>query len=132
MEIFYSNPNIQGKSFVEHNDLLSPKQYGFRPHRSTVDQLTYVMSTVTRAFDSRSLCDAVFLDFYKAFDRTSHRHIAAWLSRWCSQASLAWFTNFLVGRSMSVQETVSWHSAIIYFAAHCWSATVLSSWSPSV
>ena len=73
--------------YVEECNLISPKQFGFRRHRSTVDQLIYVTSTVSRALDSLSLCDEIFLDFSKAFDQTSHRLIAQCLSSWCAPSA---------------------------------------------
>ena len=90
-------------AFVAKHKLLSPKQFGFRHHRSTVDQLVHITSTVSSAFDNRAQCDAVFLDFSKAFDRTSHRLLASCLSGWCAPDSFAWLMDFLEGRSMSVR-----------------------------
>ena len=98
--------------YVEECNLISPKQFGFRRHRSTVDQLIYVTSTVSRALNSLSLCDGIFLDFSKAFDRTSHRLIAQCLSNWCAPSASACLLNILRGRYMSVRIGASTSSAL--------------------
>ena len=104
---------------VEEYNLISPKQFGFRRQRSAVDQLIYVTSTVSSALDSLSLCDGIFLDFSKAFDRTSHRLIAQCLSSWCAPSASALLLNFLRGRYMSVRIGASTSSALPLTAAWC-------------
>ena len=57
---------------LETNDLLSDKQFGFRKSISTIDQLILTYNNVTKYVDSRELCDMIFLDYSKAFDKVCH------------------------------------------------------------
>ena len=51
-------------SFFSENDLISPKQSGFRPGDSCTNQLLSTAHEILSAFD-----DGVFLDISNAFDR---------------------------------------------------------------
>ena len=71
-KLYESMISRQFYSLVESYKIISSSQFGFCRKRSTVDQLVQLTSIVSRAFDSKSSCDPLFLDFSKAFDRVSH------------------------------------------------------------
>ena len=57
--------------FLESNSILSPRQAGFRPGRSTLDQILYFFQYISDGFNkprpgSRTILSTI--DFFKAFD----------------------------------------------------------------
>ena len=56
-------------SFFSENDLISPKQSGFRPGESCTNQLLSIAHDVLSAFDDGHEVRGVFLNISKAFDR---------------------------------------------------------------
>ena len=85
--------------FLMKNGLISDQQFGFLPGRSTLTQLLSVTDEWARAIDRGERVAAVFLDFYKAFDRVWHDGLLhklgkcglhpsalAWLQKTCPTA----------------------------------------------
>ena len=58
--------------FFSENDLLSPKQSGFRPGDSCTNQLLSIAHEILSAFDNSHEVRGAFLDISKAFDRVWH------------------------------------------------------------
>ena len=60
--------------FLESNSILSPCQAGFRPGRSTLDQILYLSQSVSDAFQSHPPNRTILatVDFSKAFDSVWH------------------------------------------------------------
>ena len=61
--------------FLESNSILSPRQAGFRPGRSTLDQILYLSQSISDRFNksrpgSRTILSTI--DFSKAFDSVWH------------------------------------------------------------
>ena len=61
--------------FLEYNFILSPRQAGFRPGRSTLDQILYLSRSISDGFNkprpgSRTILSTI--DFSKAFDSVWH------------------------------------------------------------
>ena len=61
--------------FLESNSILSPRQAGFRPGRSTLDQILYLSQSILDGFNkprpgSRTILSTI--DFSKAFDSVWH------------------------------------------------------------
>ena len=61
--------------FLESNSILSPRQAGFCPGRSTLDQIVYLSQSISDGFnkprpDSRTILSTI--DFAKAFDSVWH------------------------------------------------------------
>ena len=61
--------------FLESNSILSPIQAGFRPGRSTLDQILYLSQSISDGFNkpkpgSRTILSTI--DFFKAFDSVWH------------------------------------------------------------
>ena len=62
--------------FLESNSILSPRQVGFRPGRSTLDQVLYLSQSISDGFNkprpgSRTILSTI--DFSKAFDCLASR-----------------------------------------------------------
>ena len=58
--------------FLTENDLLSPKQSGFRSGDSCINQLLSINHEVLNAFDKGLEVCGIFLDISKAFDKVWH------------------------------------------------------------
>ena len=61
--------------FLKSNSILSPRQTGFRPERSTLDQILYLSQSISDGFnkprlDSRTILSTI--DFSKAFNSIWH------------------------------------------------------------
>ena len=83
--------------FLQSNSILSPRQAGFRPVRSTLDQILYLSQSISDGFNkprpgSRTILSTI--DFSKAFD--SFWHPFTMNSFW-----LASFFALLVGLNLS-------------------------------
>ena len=54
------------------NEKISPHQFGFMHHRSTLQQLLILLNSIFEASSSSSQTDLIYLDFKKAFDSVAH------------------------------------------------------------
>ena len=54
---------------MEKNNIITPEQAGFRQHRSTEDQVTYIAQKIEDGFQDRKHTPTVWIDMEKAFDR---------------------------------------------------------------
>jgi len=94
-------------SLINHfkrNCLLSDKQFGFLPGWSTTIQLIQVMEDWTKYLDRGNAVDVVYMDFMKAFDKVSHRHLIQKLQ--ClgvNVQTVNWIQDFLTDRSQVVK-----------------------------
>ena len=59
-------------NMFSENNLISPKQSGFRPGDSCTNQLLSIAHEILSAFDDSHEVRGVFLDISKAFDRVWH------------------------------------------------------------
>ena len=80
--------------FLESNSILSPRQAGFRPGRSTLDQILFLSQSISDGFNkprpgSQTILSTI--DFFKVFDSVwhpalFHKLISAglppWFARW--------------------------------------------------
>ena len=89
--------------YLDDGGVLLDDQFGFRPGRSTEDQLLLMYDDVTRWVDSGSVVVAVLFDFSKAFDVVSHCVLLEKLSSLgVRDPLLGWIEHFLRGRIMQV------------------------------
>ena len=63
------------KNFLDNN-LVSPKQSGFIPGESCVNQLLSIIHGIFTSFDNYLEVRGVLLDIYKAFDKGGHDGLA--------------------------------------------------------
>jgi len=81
------------------NDLLSPHQHGFIPHRSCNTQLVGVMDKWTRSIQSGTPIDIICFDFCKAFDTVPHSRLLHKLEAYGIKGNLLhWIKSFLTNR----------------------------------
>lgn len=86
----------QFQEFLNSNNLLSNKQFGFRSKRSTTAALSSFADEVLENMEQGNLCGAVFLDLTKAFDTVDHRILLSKLSTiGVSPSSLKWFESYI-------------------------------------
>ena len=101
METFVKN------AIMEHlviENLLSKKQFGFIPGRSTVTQLLQYLDKCLDTIATGGVVDAIYLDFQKAFDTVPHRRLLGKLRSYgITGEMLAWIDGFLSGRSQIVK-----------------------------
>lgn len=60
------------KSFLQSNNILSDRQYGFTKNKCAEDAVAYLSQLVNGSFNSSQPCTATFLDLAKAFDTVDH------------------------------------------------------------
>ena len=90
-------------SFINSKNLLSDHQFGFRTGSSCTSQLIHIFHSWASALDSGKLTDVVFLDFAKAFDSVSHKHLLAKLQLFGIKGNiLPWLSDFLYERKQRV------------------------------
>lgn len=58
--------------YLDVNQILTDKQFGFRPKHSTITALSSFADEVLVNMERGKLCGAVFLDLSKAFDTVDH------------------------------------------------------------
>ena len=68
-------------NFFLENDLISPKQSGFRPGDSCINQLLSISHETLSAFDIGLEVRGLFLDVSKAFDKVWHAGLIYKLSQ---------------------------------------------------
>ena len=92
--------------FLESNSILSPRQAGFRPGRSTLDQILYLSRSISDGFNtlrpgSRTILSTI--DFSKAFDSVWHPALFHKLiSAGLPPCFARWTPSFLSDRRASV------------------------------
>jgi hypothetical protein len=90
-------------NFLQDNDILTPKQSGFRPNDSAVNQLLSITSDFYKAIDQGKEIRVVFFDISKAFDKVWHRGLLLKLEKIGIKGSLLkWFQSYLSERNQQV------------------------------
>ena len=90
-------------NFFHENNFISSFQSGFVPKDSTVNQLTYIYHTFSKALDDGKEVRAIFCDISKAFDRVWHKGLLFKLERsGISSSLLLWFKDYLADRTQCV------------------------------
>ena len=87
---------FQFYQFLNSHNLLSNKQFGFRPKLSTTTAMSSFSDEVLIYIEQGNLCGVVFLDLTKAFDTVDHCILLSKLSAvGISPSSLKWFESYL-------------------------------------
>ena len=63
--------------YLEENNILTPRQHGFRSGHSCETQLILAIDDWTKALDTRLRTDITIFDFSKVFDSVPHRRLLA-------------------------------------------------------
>lgn len=88
--------HMQVDKYLMDNDILTPKQFGFRPMMSTSVVLAHLSDTVLDNMDEGSVNGGVFLDPAKAFDTVDHQRLILKLfSIGFPNHSVEWFKSYL-------------------------------------
>jgi len=92
--------------YLEKNKLLKDVQSGFRPGRSTLDQLMRLQDTINKYNNNRGYTVGVFIDFQSAYDMLWHDGLMIKLKKLgigLDGEIFQFIRNFLIGRTMQVK-----------------------------
>ena len=96
--------NVRLRTYLETNNILSPFQSGFRPRRSTTDNLVRIIDSVQCGFQEKEVTMALFLDLKAAFDKVNKTALLIKLHYKGIRGRAAKFiTNFLQNRTFQVR-----------------------------
>ena len=88
---------------LKNKDLLSEKQHGFREGRSCLSNLLTTLEDWTDTLDDKACVDIAYLDFRKAFDLVSHKHLLLKLQKHGINGKIGnWIKAFLENRKQKV------------------------------
>ena len=91
------------QSYLLTNNLISSKQFGFRPGHSTADLLNILSQKLNNSLDISDEVCIIALDIKGAFDKVWHKGLLAKLgSKGVSGKLLSWLQNYLSDRSIKV------------------------------
>ena len=89
--------------YLNDNNILSNKKYGFLPGRSTVLQLLNVPDQWTEAIDTGFYVDVICCDFMKAFDKVPHKRLLKVSKCYCIPSKIVdLIESFLTNRKQRV------------------------------
>lgn len=92
-------------TFINTNNILDPRQSGFRKGYSTQSALLRIYQDIRQAVDERKITILVLFDFSKAFDLVPHPILLSKLrSIGIGTGALTWFHSYLTGRSQAVTD----------------------------
>lgn len=97
-------------TYLEDNNILSNRQYGFRPGLSTENAIANLTKIISNNIDGGIKCTALFLDLAKAFDTISHKILLKKLQCVGIQGQLLkWMVSYLENRSqrVNINDTLS-------------------------
>ena len=87
---------------LDSNGILTDRQFGFRKRGSCETQLLITVQDLAQGLRDKQQIDAVILDFSKAFDKVSHRHLLLKLEHYGVRGhTLSWIGDFLIKRMQS-------------------------------
>ena len=108
--------------FLESNSILSPRQAGFRPGRSTLDQILYLSQSISDRFNkprpgSRTILFTI--DFSKAFDSVwhptlFHKLISAGLSPCFARCTQSFFLTGALVWFIKITKVVRFESVEVF------------------
>ena len=91
-------------NYLNENEILYQRQYGFCKGHSTTDAVTNLVLEILHGFEENQMILAVFIDLKKAFDSVSHSRIVLKLGQLGEKdTELEWFQNYLNERHQVVQ-----------------------------
>jgi len=91
-------------NFLEENEIISEKQFGFRRGHSTVHPMILLDNYVVEAFNRKQHVIAIFCDLRKAFDTVHHGKLLKKLRKiGVTGLAFEWFKSYLTNRKQFVQ-----------------------------
>lgn len=89
--------------YLETNNILYDLQHGFRSSRSCETQLISFLQNINQSNNKNIQTDIIIMDFAKAFDKVSHRHLLYKLNYYgIAPNALDWIFDFLNDRTQTV------------------------------
>ena len=89
--------------YFTNNNMISAKQYGFRPGFTTSDCLIDLIEEITSSLDKGLYVVSLFLDLSKAFDTVNHQILLNKLKYYgLQQSEYNWFQSYLNNRKQQV------------------------------
>lgn len=90
--------------WLEGHHVFPDEMAGFRRHRSSMDAVLDLVTTVEQAKSRRRIVMAVFLDVKRAYDTVSHTHVLhALMQAGVPGRPFRWLADFLRGRTLSIR-----------------------------
>jgi hypothetical protein len=90
-------------SFLDHNNIICDKQFGFRSKHSTNHALISLTETIRKQLDSGNFSCGVFIDLQKAFDTVDHQILLGKLGHYGIRGiANSWFRSYLHQRKQFV------------------------------
>ena len=103
-KLFERLVNVRLAYYLETNNKITPYQFGFRQHHSTIDALNYLTTNIQNAFAKNEHVVAIFFDLEKAFDTTWRQGLINNLLNMGLTGNIVYFLkNFLLNRSFKVK-----------------------------
>ena len=103
-KLFERMVNQRLRAYLESNNKLTDCQQGFRPGRSTADNITHLIDSVQRGFHEKHYTVAVFVDFQNAFDKVNKTALLIKLHKIGLRGrTMKYIKNFLKDRTFSVR-----------------------------
>ena len=91
-------------SYLEENNFLTDRQFGFRKSRNTFQTITYITDFIRSAMDRGEYTGAIYVDLKKAFDTVNHATILSKLPVYgINDKELSWFIDYLFNRKHFVE-----------------------------
>ena len=89
--------------YLDENNILTPRQHGFRPGHSCESQLILAVDDWAKSLDTGHRTDIAIFDFSKAFDSVPHRRLLSKIASYgIGGSTLRWISSFLTDRHQRV------------------------------
>ena len=90
-------------NFLEENNILYNKQFGFRKNNSTIESLIKITEKIRESIDKGKFGCGIFIDLHKAFDTVNHEILLFKMEHYGIRGStLKWFKSYLSERKQYV------------------------------
>ena len=91
-------------NYLNENDILNDKQFGFWAGHSTEHAILELIDQVSNAFRNSNFVLGVFIDLSKAFDTVDHNILLEKLSMYGVKGNnLKWFHSYLSNRKQYIE-----------------------------
>ena len=90
-------------SFMEENNILYHKQFGFRKGNSTINVLIQITGKIKESIDKGKFGCGIFIDLRKVFDTVNHNILLMKMEHYgIRDSALLWFVSYLSKRKQFV------------------------------